>query len=122
MSWLDSLPPTLLDCRQYGHRWEVGPIARLPYGLIGQSLACSRCSTERLDVFIRKTGQLEFRNYHYVDGYRKPPDVDRPTVDEVRTVTLAHRDQVEDLGESWADPLERVKQRTKEARASARAS
>jgi hypothetical protein len=73
-------------CRTWGHAWEdfvpgVGEKRPASWGK-RFSLLCTRCGTERHDVF-DSLGQLSTRSYDYPNGYQLALD-ERPEMTELR--------------------------------------
>ena len=69
-----------LRCRTYSHAWdEFTPIdmESPSYGW-RLSLRCVRCGTERHDTIAYGTGQVNGRQYIYVEGYQYIGE-DKPT-------------------------------------------
>lgn len=78
----DKLPPspakalrgyddTYLLCRNLGHVWEIyGYFRGTQPGEVRRTLRCQRCETERVDRWLRGTGERLAGQYRYGADYR----------------------------------------------------
>ena len=76
-----------LLCRNVGHHWDVVGYFRAADGLVCRDLVCSRCGTDRLDRWVRSSGERVGSTYRYAHGYKVETgeDEDRPTGTDVRS-------------------------------------
>jgi hypothetical protein len=58
-----------LECRDWGHAWNLIFLAREAPGVLVRRLECVRCSTTRFDYLTRTSGEVDGRVYHYPEEY-----------------------------------------------------
>jgi hypothetical protein len=74
-----------LLCRNLGHHWEVIGYYRAPDGIVRRSVTCTRCETDRSDVWERSSGDRHPSSYRYAHGYRvETGSGDKPGSTDVR--------------------------------------
>lgn len=72
-----------MECRDWGHAWEVAYLARDEDGVLIRRLNCLRCETGRFD-YIESQGLILGRAYRYVEGYLSAPGTGKPDRAAVR--------------------------------------
>ena len=79
-----------LLCRGVGHHWDVVGYFRAADGLVCRDLVCARCGTDRLDRWVRSSGERVGSSYRYASGYRVEvaEDEDRPKGTDVRSEVI----------------------------------
>lgn len=73
---LSTLPEKFLDCRDMMHAWKRSGGYR-PVGaakgnvkFLKRAVVCTRCGTEREDVYSMRTMDKVSTSYHYPEGYQ----------------------------------------------------
>lgn len=60
-----------LECRDWGHSWEIAYLTRDSDGVLIRRLNCTRCDTGRFD-YLTKAGHVVGRTYRYAELYLDP--------------------------------------------------
>jgi hypothetical protein len=77
------LPLPMLQCRTYGHAWNLVELIRVSVGR-ALILDCARCTTRRTDD-LNLAGKLVGRVYAYAEGYHLDEKLSR---DEFRKLLM----------------------------------